>query len=62
MRSLALVIALSFAFAPAAFAKEPCRDAHGHFMKCPEVRHPICVNGKACGSTCIARYKICHIK
>jgi len=37
MRSLALAVILSLALAPAAFAKsESCRDAKGHYAKCPE--------------------------
>ena len=56
------VCALSLAFAPAAFAKPPCRDGHGKFMKCPEVaeHHPICKIGKPCGNSCIAKDKVCH--
>lgn len=61
MRALALAAILSLALVPAAFAKGPCRDEHGKFMKCPaEVHHPICKKGKACGDSCIAKDKVCH--
>ena len=61
MRSLALIVALSLTCAPAAFAKGPCHDDRGKFMKCPaEVHHPICKIGKPCGNTCIAKDKVCH--
>ena len=35
MRSLALAAVLCLTLVPAAFAKAPCRDAKGHFTKCP---------------------------
>ena len=64
MRSLVLAAVLSLALVPAAFAKAPCRDAHGKFMKCPPPaaaeHHPICKAGKPCGNSCIAKDKVCH--
>ena len=77
MRSLALAVALSLALVPAgAFAKAAqCRDAKGHFTKCPPpaaapassamssmaAAHPKqCKKGKPCGNTCISMKDICH--
>ncbi len=61
MRSIALAVALSLAFVPAAFAKDQCRDAHGKFTKCPApASAPHCSKGKVCGNSCIAKEKVCH--
>ncbi len=66
MRSLVLVAILSLAIVPAAYAKDACRDAKGHFAKCPPPamstmgHHPVCKKGKPCGNSCIAQDKVCH--
>ena len=64
MRSIALAVVLSLALVPAAFAKDACRDAKGHFAKCPPPaimsHHPVCKMGKPCGNSCIAKDKVCH--
>ncbi len=78
MRSIALALALSLALVPAgAFAKAAqCRDAKGHFIKCPPPAaapgatgamssiagaHPKqCKKGKPCGNTCISVKDVCH--
>ncbi len=77
MRSIALAVALSLALVPAgAFAKAAqCRDAKGHFTKCPPPAaapaatgsmssmgaHPKqCKKGKPCGNTCISVKDVCH--
>ena len=76
MRSFTLAAILCLALAPSAFAAAShsvvlgaasCRDAHGHFAKCPPPsamssmgHHPVCKKGKPCGNSCIAQDKICH--
>ncbi len=75
MRSLALAAILSLAIVPAAFGKDACRDAKGHFAKCPPPAaapaatgsmssmgvHPKqCKKGKPCGNTCISVKDVCH--
>ena len=73
-RTLAMVIALSFAAgavsaAPALDAQGKCRDG-GKFVKADlckaaapaaDAKAPKkCVKGKACGNTCIAKTDTCH--
>ena len=68
MRSILVAAAvLSLAFGSVALAKPaPCRDAKGHFAKCPAAgavgtkAPPNCVKGKLCGNACIAKDKICR--
>ncbi len=60
MRSLALAAILSLAIVPAAFAKGPCRDAHGKFMSCPPAAARHCSKGKPSGNSCVAKDKVCH--
>ena len=63
IKTLALAIALTLAVGSGALAKDkPCRDAKGHFMKCPPAAAaPQCKTGKPCGKSCIAKDKVCHI-
>ncbi len=74
MRSLALALAVALLLdVPSTFAAAShsvvlgaasCRDANGHFAKCPPPaimsHHPICKVGKPCGNSCIAKDKVCH--
>ena len=66
---LALVIALAAGAADA--AKQQCKDPKtGKFIKCPPPSSavfpsapkgaPHCTTGIPCGSTCIAKGKVCH--
>ena len=63
-KTLVLAFSLALAISSGAFAKdEPCRDAKGHFAKCPPAATaPMCKTGKPCGKTCIAKDKVCHVK
>ena len=35
LKSLTLIVAAVMLAPAASFAAAPCRDAHGHFMRCP---------------------------
>jgi hypothetical protein len=65
-KTLILAGALAFVLSTGALAKEPCHDPKtGKFIKCPPpaASHaPQCKTGKACGNTCIAKDKACHVK
>ena len=69
MRSIALAAALLVAFGSPALAKTAsCRDSHGKFTSCTSPvggvpAAPVakqCKTGKPCGSSCIAKDKVCH--
>jgi hypothetical protein len=64
-KTLALAATLALALSTGAMAKEQCHDSRtGRFMKCPppHASHAMhCSKGKACGDSCIARDKVCHI-
>jgi hypothetical protein len=61
-KSLILALGLALAISSGALAKDkPCRDAKGHFAKCPPpAAAPMCKVGKPCGKSCIAKDKVCH--
>jgi hypothetical protein len=65
MKKILVAAGILFALNVGASAAKPaCRDAKGHFAKCPAMTampmHPVCRNGKPCGNSCIARDKVCH--
>lgn len=54
-RTLAFAAALALTFSSAAFAKAPCRDAHGRFAKCP----PAAAAPKHCRDAKTGRFAKC---